>query len=276
MEVLFFKPQSELLKKYIDYFYLINKNDLSENVSYYTFPQINSIVSINHNPRFIFEKNKVTVKRNRKLTVLSTLICNYSKPIEVSIPGYLNEITISFKPLGLNAFLDKDLNTYTDIYFSFFNPYIDFHPVMAEILSLNSSTEKIKQLEDYLITKHRKFNHPFLHEVLADMLNADCNYTIKDIAAKYKISRKTLYKHFEIHIGKSPAEMRKLIRFRQIIKEHIKFNEKFKLCDIAHKVDFFDHSHLIKDFKSITGLTPKTYFKKVSPLNDGLVSWLFI
>jgi AraC-like DNA-binding protein len=276
MELLFFKPQSKLLQQYIEYFYLLSKAERSANICYYTFPQVNAIVSINRNPKFTFEQNKLTVARNRRLSVLSTLICSYNKPIEVNIPGYIDEITISFKPLGLNAFLDKNLNTYTNDHFSYFNPYTDFNWEMGEMMSIKSPEQKIKKLEDYLLTKHIGFKHPFLHEVMADMLEANPCYTVKEIASKYKVSRKTLNKHFEIHIGKNPTEMRKVIRFRHAIREHLCIDQKRNFCDLSYKLEFFDSSHLIKDFRAITGLTPIAFFKKVSPLNSGAINWLFI
>lgn len=275
MELLFFKPQSKLLNQYIEYFYILKKSEQSDKTCYYTFPQVNSIVSINHNPKFTFEENKLTVGRNRRIPILSTLICNYNKPIEVHIPGYINEITISFKPLGLNAFLAQNLNTYLGNSFSYFDPYPDFKSEMTRIMSLDTADNKIKHLEEYLLSKHVGFTHPFLHQVMADMLHLNRNYTVKEIANKYKISRKTLYKHFEIHVGKNPTEMRKVIRFRQVIQEQIKHKRKNKFCDITYKLDFFDQSHLIKDFKSITGFTPKDFFNKMSPMNEGCVNWLF-
>lgn len=210
-----------------------------------------------------------------KILVLSTLICSYNKPIEVNIPGYINEITISFKPLGLNAFLAKDLNTYTSDHFSYFNPYPDFSCEMDEIMVIKSPQEKIERLENYLLSKHIGFKHPFLHEVIHDMLEANPCYAVKEIASKYKISRKTLYKHFEMHIGKNPTEMRKLIRFRHAIREQNCINRKQNFCNLSYKLDFVDSSHLIKDFRAITGLTPKAFFKKVSPMNEGAINWLF-
>jgi AraC-like DNA-binding protein len=276
MELLFFKPQSKLLGQYIEYFYILRKPEQSDNLCYYTFPQVNAIVSINQNPKFIFGENKLTVARNRRLPILSTLICSYNKPIEVVIPGYINEITISFKPLGLNAFLDQNLDTYTSNSFSYFDPYPDFKVEMTKIIALNNAEDKIKRLENYLLSKHLGFSHPFLHDVMNDMLHSNRSYTVKEIANKYKISRKTLYKHFEMHVGKNPTEMRKVIRFRQVIQEQIKFKKKNKFCDITYKLDFFDQSHLIKDFKSITGFTPKEFFNKMSPMNDGCVNWLFL
>lgn len=276
MDLKLFIPQSKLLKNYIDYFYLLKKSPDTENIRYFTFPYVNSIVSINQYPEFIFEKNKLTVEKNIDNPLLATLICGYTKPIEINIPGYIHEITISFKPLGINAFLDKNINFYTGKSFSYFNPFDDFTSAMSDIMDTTKGEEKIEKLEQYLISKYKGFNHPFLESVLADMLQPESNYTIKDLADKYKISRKTLCKHFELHIGKTPSELRKIIRFRQAMRQQINSRTKNKFSDITYQLDFFDQSHLIKDFKSITGYTPKAFFNKITTHEDGNINWLYI
>ncbi|MCV9927184.1 helix-turn-helix transcriptional regulator [Flavobacterium sp. LS1R49] len=264
------------MKKYIDYFYVLHKSPDSENIRYYTFPYVNSIVSINQYPEFIFEKNKLTVDKNINNPLLATLICGYTKPIEINIPGYIHEITISFKPLGLNAFLEKNLNYYNGKSFSYFNPFPDFTTTMWEIMNTALAEEKIKKLESYLISKFKGFSHPFLNSIITDMQHTDGNYTIKDLADKYKISRKTLCKHFEIHIGKTPSDLRKIIRFRQAMHQQINVRTKTNFSDITYQLDFFDQSHLIKDFKSITGFTPKAFFAKITTHEEGNINWLYI
>ncbi|MCC9070399.1 AraC family transcriptional regulator [Flavobacterium sp. F-65] len=276
MDLKLFVPQSKLLKNYIDYFYILKKSPDSENISYFTFPYVNTIVSINQYPEFIFEENRLTVKKNTNNPILATLLCGYTKPIEVNIPDYIHEITISFKPLGVNAFLENNLNFYNDKSFTYFNPFSDFTASMTEIMNTALGEEKIKKLEQYLISKFNGFSHPFLGSILTDMQHTEGNYTIKDLADKYKISRKTLCKHFEIHIGKTPSELRKIIRFRQTMHQQMNISTKNNLSDVTYQLDFFDQSHLIKDFKSITGFTPKNFFKKITSHEDGNINWLYI
>jgi AraC-like DNA-binding protein len=276
MDLKLFVPQHSLLKKYIDYFYILQKPVVSESISYYTFPHINSVISINQYPEFSIEKDRLTVKRNEKNPILATLICNYTKPIEIIIPGFIHEITISFKPLGLNAFLAGNLCDYTGKSFAYFDPFEDFTATMHTILAIKEKKEKIEKLETYLLSKYGGFEHPFLHSVIDDMTNADQQYTIEGLARKYNISRKTLCKQFEWHVGKTPTELRKIIRFRQAMQQQLHISPKSKLSDITYQLDFFDQSHLIKDFKSITGYTPKVFFKKVSPIEGGNINWMYL
>lgn len=276
MNLQLFKPKHPLLKQYIDYFYVLKKSENTENVSYYTFPHVNAIVSINQYPEFIIEKNRLTVKSDKKAGILSTLICSYTKPIEINIPGFIHEITISFKPLGLNAFLDQDLCTYTADSFSYFNPYDDFSTAMEAIMKIEHSEAKITALESYLVSKYKGFTHPFLQPAIDDLLDFNKNYAVDELANKYGVSRKTLCKHFERHIVKTPFELKKVARFRKAMEQRNTVNPDSRFTDITYSLDFFDQSHLIKDFKSITGYTPRIFFKKLKSQEGGNINWLYL
>lgn len=273
-----FEPQSNLLKKYIDHFYVLEKPDSSESLSYYTFPNIHTIVSINKYADFVFNEHQLLIKKNTDIPVSSTIICSYTHPIEVCLPGYVNEITICFKPLGINRFLEQKLCSYANKYFAYFNPYQDFLSRMRRIMDISNAESKIEELEIYLVGKYKGFDHPFLTEMVSDLYNEDMVTSgIDGLAQKYGTTRKTVCKQFEQHIGKTPSELRRIIRFRQALERQQRFRGiKTKFSDIAYQFNFFDQSHLIKDFKSITGMTPKTFFKSVTVDSDGRLSWLFI
>lgn len=276
MDLQIFKPRHELLRKHIDYFYLLKKSENSDTLRYYTFPQVNSIVSINRCPEFTFGENRLTVTRSEANPLLATVICNYKRPIEVNIPGYINEITISFKPLGLNAFLSNSLHTYTNNYFNIFNPYEDFLSSMIDIMDSDSMEDKSNKLETYLLDKYKGFTHPFLYHIVGDIMNNEVNCTIEELARRYKISRKTLCKHFEMHIGKTPSDLRKVFRFRQSLQQWMSKSPKNNLSDITYELNFFDQSHLIKDFKAMTGYAPKAFFEKLNTHQGGNVNWLYL
>ncbi len=121
--------------------------------------------------------------------------------------------------------------------------------------------KRIEELEIYLVGKYKGFDHPFLAEVISDLYNEDtASSGINKLAQKYGTTRKTICKQFEQHIGKTPSELKKIIRFRQALEFRQRLRSiKTKFSDIAYQFNFFDQSHLIKDFRSITGMTPKDF-----------------
>ena len=157
-----------------------------------------------------------------------------------------------------------------------FIPFVDFSERMSDIMLIKDHEEKITAMEAYWISKVKGISHPFLFQVINDMLLPnDKEMTISEIAKKNKISQKTLIKHFEQHIGKTPSDFRKIVRFRNALKQKAMDNQGGTLTDITYISRYFDQSHMIRDFKVLTGFTPRNFFKKLSSSYDGKISWIF-
>jgi AraC-like DNA-binding protein len=76
---------------------------------------------------------------------------------------------------------------------------------------------------------------------------------------------------FKEEIGLSPKEFSKIIRFRKIV-ENIYRNPEINLYDLAYNFNYTDPSHLVKDFKFFTGLTPTAFIQKDETLNKKILT----
>lgn len=279
MTIRLFKPQNILLKNFIEYFYVLTKSAEEATISYLTFPNIYSMVSINYQADIKSCENKIIVNYDEKKTIVSGLAVCYRKPLIIEYSGTAKEITICFKPLGLNAFLERPLENYTksrNIELSF-NPFDDFMDTMKTIMQIPSDDIKIDAMENYWISKLRGFMHPFLHQVLNDLLLPSAKeISIADIARKNGTTHKTIIRHFKQYAGKSPSDFRKIVRFRNAMKHKVWANSYDNLTEITYLSDYFDQSHMIKDFKGLTGFTPKEFFNKLNTSHEGKMSWIFL
>lgn len=266
------------MQNFIEYFYILTRSADEETVAYLTFPNIYSMVSVNYYAQIKTKGNKVNVEFNADNILVSGLAARYKQPLLIEYSGAANEITICFKPLGLNAFLDHPLSYYAknDTLENNFIPFADFHQEMISVMQTENDEKKITAMEAYWISKLKGVSHPFLYQVLNDMLLPNNNeMSIAEIARKHKISQKTLIRHFEQHIGKTPSDFRKIVRFRNALKQKARENTEDNLTDITYISRYFDQSHMIKDFKVLTGYTPKDFFKNLSSGYDGKISWIF-
>lgn len=275
MKLEFYKPKNKLLHPYMEGYYFLTKLESEPTVEYLTFPNNFSIISVYQNTEIEFLENKVIINGKKNNPFSSDLICHYKKPINVVCKGELHEVTFYFKPLGLNAFLSKPLCNFTNDFFSNFIPFEDYTLEMLSILKEKDIEKKRDLIENYWLSKLIDFKHPFLHEVIDDLTNANNDYSISELASKYKTSRQNLNKHFETHLCKTPSDFRKIQRFREALKSKINKKSVENLTALSNDLLFYDQSHLIKDFKSLTGMTPKTFFKNISSQEDGKINWLF-
>lgn len=273
MDIKFFKPKNEILQNYIEGYYFLTNSKQDLPIEYFTFPNNYSIVSIIENAEITYSENQGTITEKKGTSLQSDLICHYKKPIKLSYKGTINEITFYFKPLGINAFITKSLCHYSADFFANFIPYDDYTTTFSSILKESNLDVKREKIENYWLSKLVGFNHPFLHELLVDFKN---DYSMSELAKKYTISRQNINKHFETNLCKSPSDFKKTQRFREALKMQMNSKNKNNLTSLCYDMLFYDQSHLIKDFKSLTGMTPKKFFKNISSQENNEVNWLFI
>ncbi len=272
MNIKVYRPKNSLLKKHIECFYILEQTSEEKPVAYFTFPSIYTIITMSEHTKTLDTGDKIITKYCPSNAIETNLVCNFNEPVLVQYEGKINEITTYFKPLGINAFIDNDLRHYSEGTFPDFNPYDDYKTSMRSILSIKNPDERIEQLESYWISKLRPFEDHLLENVLAEMMDAgNLNQSMTNLSHKTGRSRTTINKHFDKHICKTPSQFKKIIRFRTAIQNHLE-NEP----GLSYNLDYFDQSHMIRDFKKLTGFTPKAFFSKIATLENGQIKWLFV
>jgi AraC-like DNA-binding protein len=277
MEVKIYRPDSPLLKNYIDCFYTLTRTKKDKPCSYLSFPGLHNIVCLYTNAITDGRDHLVGIRHKDNGKLESKIVGEFNKPACISYKGPISEVTILFHPLGLNAFLHNPLRDYTSGHFSDFEPFEDYLQKMKEIITMDDLPSRIKLLEKYWESKYIGFHHSSLKKMVAEITDGKVpERSLADIAASYGMSRQQLHQQFRQHLLKSPAEFRKIVRFRHALKtKTLDEQQKDNLTQVSMLVNYFDQSHMIRDFKAITGYTPKRFFKGLSTLGNGTINWFF-
>jgi AraC-like DNA-binding protein len=274
MTIKVYKPSNPLLRKYIECFYILEQTSEEKRAAYFTFPSIYTIVSISEQTTTLETENRIVIRSCESNPIETSLVCNFNEPVLIEYEGKINEITTYFKPLGINGFIRNDLSYYSEGTFPDFNPHDDYKDSMASILSIENPDERIGKLEDYWISKWRPFEDLLLEDILTEMTDpGNPNLSMTNLSHKTGRSRTTINKHFDRHICKTPSQLKKIIRFRAAIQNHLENNNE---VDLSYNLDYFDQSHMIRDFKKLTGFTPKAFFSKMAILENGQIKWIFV
>lgn len=272
MTIKIYRPKNSLLGKHIECFYILEQTPEEIPVTYFTFPTIYTIITCSKQTSTLNTGNKIITKHCESNAIETNLVCNFNAPVLVEYEGEINEITTYFKPLGINAFLTNDLEYYSEGTFPDFNPYDDYKTTMDSILSIKNHDQKIEQLEQYWLSKMKPFEDVLLERVISEMMDVNnLSQSMTNLAHKTNRSRTTINKHFDRHICKTPSQFKKIIRFRAAIQSHLE-NE----IGLSSNVDYFDQSHMIRDFRKLTGFTPKAFFSKLTTLENSQIKWMFI
>lgn len=276
MEVKLFKPSDPILKPYIECLYTFKRDAYEPPTKYVAFPSIYSMICMNANSRVEIRKHNLSFTHAPSAPHQFSLICDFDTSGWLKYEGAMDEIVIYFKPLAINAFLEAPLKNYVTSFFTNFAPFSDYSASMAEIFEMNDDRERITQLERYWRSKLQGFEHPFLESVVDEIISNDLCRSVSDLADCHGVSRTTFVKHFCQYIGTTPSQFKKVARFRSAMRRH-----RTRLChqtlsEISYAADYFDQSHMIKDFKSLTRLSPKAFFSQISTLEDGNINWIFL
>ena len=269
MNLAFYKPRNPVLQQYIKGYYFITDDQTDKSLNYRTYPNNYTILSISQNANVVFSENKIAVVSSEEKKISPNLVFRYTNPIEIYYEGPSSEITLYFKPLGLNHFFDADLDFFLEgKNLEHFNPYPDFKEKMEDIFNCETREEQIDQLESYWLSKLCDKDFVLLREILTAV---EQEIKINEIAEKHHFTRQYINKLFTRNLGKSPTEYRKIHRFRNAMQMR---NHARNLSALSHETLFYDQSHFIKDFKELSHLAPGAFFKTVNTDNENI--WLFI
>lgn len=264
MKVSFYKPNHPILKKFIEGYYFISKDNSDEKLSYLTFPDNYFIISACQNANIFREENKIKINQSSDENIFLDFVSRCNAPVEVHYEEEINEATVYFKPLGIYHFFNaSEVKLLQDeIIVS------DFKEFMKITLNEENREKQIEKLENYWLSKFQEKDLDKIGLIINDL---DSDVKIEDIAEKYHISRQYLNKIFTKHLGKSISEFRKIQRFRNSV---IRNKDVKNLTELSYENLFYDQSHFIKDFKELTQFQPRKFFKNVN--TDEKNIWLFI
>lgn len=276
MRVKSYQPSDPLLKKYIECIYTFRREADEEVLKYIAFPSIFSMICLNTWCSVEVEGTNLLYTASPLYPLQSKLIRDYKNSSWIRYEGATDEIVIYFKPLGINAFVETVPENPANTVITEFDPFEGYRDAISDIFAIPDDEARVEAVEKYWVSKFRGFEHPFLHSLIDEMLADPGGFSISEAVARHNITRTTLNKHFNQYIGTSPSHFRKIMRFRDAMKRHRLGLDGKNLTGISHGAEYFDQSHMVKDFKALTRLTPKSFFSKLSVIEDGKINWQFL
>lgn len=273
------KPKNEQLKKLVAYYYFHTSTDEQHFESFYFYPNyLHALTVYRGNDILINFKNKgtkITSSNNKeKLTVLYTINSNEKYYVEMN--GVFNKIGIVFYPLGINHFINKPLNEISmqQIQEVSLNPL--FHEILSELTDNSSAEQKLEIVENALLSIIQPFQENELQKAIKEIIKSNGAIKISELEQITGKNRKTLLRLFKKHTLTTIEDYKKMVMFRNSLNYAIRHKELTNLTDVALYNMYYDQSHFIKHFKSITNETPKTLLPKIKQIDNEDLYWYFL
>ncbi len=266
-----FKPNSELVKKYVSYYYLHITDDHNEKNEYTCYPHYNNTISLYRSHRFKYQPYHSILEFDIESKPIQIYTPIRERPLKVTQTGAVYKIAIVFSPFGVNQFLKGSSLLAFDSTFSFFGEE------EIEQLFRTVNIEKLVTLIDHLLTnKYAKVENLYIEKAL-DLLGDNVNDISIDLIAENKlgISRKHLNRLFRKYLNISPQKYRSIVRFRELMSNKLSRNNDQNLSDLSHQANYTDQSHFIKACKLLTGVTPAKFFNDGKIIGNEDTFWKF-
>lgn len=182
------------------------------------------------------------------------------QPIKISGAGRVELWSVRFFPWGFAPFGDVKIvasETYVPVEAMF------DEQTVADLYALfESATRKtiVEMLDDYLLQKLlvSRFDASILRGASEHLLERQGNIKIKDLANYCSLSQRQLERNISRATGKTPQEIASRLRFEHVRNTMVLCPE-IPLATLAQQHGYTDQSHLNKEFKRYTDMTPTKY-----------------
>lgn len=185
--------------------------------------------------------------------------------------GYVNMMTVVFHPFGAKAFFDLPFHTLSGLSV----PLEDlnrkaFADLEDKILSTPDDALCIQLIETFLLNRLRlckEYNYKRMAEAVGMINKLEKDLSVPFLAESICLSKKQFQRIFNEYIGLSPKEFMRIVRFHKALFT-LQNDPSMNFTRLACECDYYDQSHLIREFKQFSGYTPREYIATCSPHSD--------
>lgn len=188
-------------------------------------------------------------------------------PREVYTTGDFINISVRMKmPQGMHRFTRVPAHElFTDLSFDLRDLFYEreMESLVNRLQETADDNEKISVIEQFLVQKLHPLESQFYNAVVDAVHEYSGLLTIRDLAARFSVSERSVHRLFMHHAGISPKAYISLVRFRSVIGSSEQ--PLFKPLHAAFDSGFYDQSHFIKLFNRLSSITPGKYFSDRRP-----------
>ncbi len=190
-----------------------------------------------------------------------------SHRVSLSNPKGINILGVKFTPLGLYLLTGIDMKHISDKIIDAGDIWGNETAILYEqILSKHNNLEQIAVLEQFLKNKRKHSSQcPKVHLLnnAITLLKSKKMFSVSQLRENNYVTKKTLERYFLNHIGVGPKQYANISRFNHILTYLDGLASEPEWHEIVVSFGYYDHSHLIKDFKRYAGKTPAEYFSQL-------------
>jgi AraC-like DNA-binding protein len=223
------------------------------------YPYGNIVLVFHYNHPFLFQKRDEPAELEPR-----TVICGQQTTYYDLTPvGKVGMVFVVFKPYGAGMFFKIPMNEIADKNIAFEHIVkIETCEMEDKIQNASSMEERICIIDNYLVKKliQNHNNGEQIIHAFNKIYQKKGEISVKKLADTACLSIKQFERKFSGLVGVNPKQFLRTVRFQHVLQ--MKKSRRFlDYTSLAMECGYFDQSHFINDFKTITGLTPGEFFQ---------------
>ncbi|MDU1890254.1 MAG: DUF6597 domain-containing transcriptional factor [Dysgonomonas sp.] len=177
---------------------------------------------------------------------------------DVLYSGEFKMIGVRFNPGGITALTRIPVWHFTNSKIDAFSAETIFNNQFYEGLEGKTTEDIFSYIDSFLLGKLSSLIIPDqrIQYAISLIRKHNGNFSIAELAEKSCLSNRQFERRFLSAVGVSAKTFSRIIRFRNTCN-FIQTTTQQSLFDTAIDCGYYDHAHLIKDFKSLSGYSPK-------------------
>jgi len=191
------------------------------------------------------------------------IVSPFTSPLEFSLLGPVSYFGIRFRILGYQGLIDSPIGEWRSDENSIDAAQIINDQIIKQVYEAsyhaNSFQERCDLVSSILLGE---LKYPSVDQRLARFIqyissrDSRASDSIKLDSSEFGISERQLRRLSQLHLGLSVKDFWKVTRFQMILHLMNTTDNNSVWVD-----NYYDQSHYIREFKSLTGATPSTFFK---------------
>lgn len=263
-------PKSEITKKHIVNYDILQEFQLTESLKYYAFPQKGITISFMKNVDIEINDFEIIISKSEEDNLKALFLGKYLQPLTMTYKNFIEEISVNFNETGVNYFFQNFFSTGKSNLIQVFDGK-DLRLESEKLFGQNTD-ECISYIENYLNDKYA-FQPISKIEKAIEIINTDSIIKIKEVADKVFMTEKTLNRQFQKYVGCTLSKYKSIVKFRNTVTSH--FNDStLNLTELCLENDYFDSPHFNKEIRKIANFNPNIFFKKVKA--NGLQAYPYV
>jgi len=183
-------------------------------------------------------------------------------------------IIVVFQPNGIHQLLGIPAHEFLDSIIPVEDVFDKKIKILQESLFKQNNQMRTELLNSFfysLIASKTTSNQFLIDHSLSFIIKNKGQFSIKQLVEYTGYTERHLERKFKECIGLNPKKFGNVVRLHHFLKLLKDKPDDTNLTTICYDAGFSDQSHLIKDFKKHTGITPTEYVHSTGKLTNNLI-----